>query len=107
MFDPEWIRLVLSMRVRFWFRIRPFSPSNDVVRTEECDGVQGLHAAKRSSTAAIMYILIPELTNPESVRSLKAGILYFTVDLVLRLCRLFGATGIRKIVWRVRSVGSD
>lgn len=56
---------------------------------------------------SIMTVFRSELTNPGQLRSLQTGILYYTVELVLGLCLLFGATGIRKVVWRVRNVGSD
>ena len=56
---------------------------------------------------SIMYIFRPELTNPENLRSLRVGLLYYVIELVLGLCLLFGATGIRKIVWRVRNVAQD
>ncbi len=56
---------------------------------------------------SVMSIFRSELTNQEDLRSLRAGILYYTVELVLGLCLLFGATGIRKLVWRIRNVGSN
>lgn len=56
---------------------------------------------------SIMYIFRPELTNPENLRQLRLGLLYYTIELVLGLCLLFGATAIRKIVWRVRNVAPD
>jgi len=40
-----------------------------------------------------MYVFRPELTNPEDLRSLRVGLLYYVVELVLGLCLLFGATG--------------
>jgi hypothetical protein len=54
---------------------------------------------------ALMYIFRSELKNAENLRSLRAGVLYYTVELVLGLCLLFGATVIRKLIWRVRDIG--
>jgi hypothetical protein len=56
---------------------------------------------------SVMYVFPPELVNSEDLRSLRAGIFYYAAELVLGLCLLFGATGIRKLVWRVRNVGPD
>jgi len=56
---------------------------------------------------SVMYIFRPELVNSEDLRSLRQGIFYYSAELVLGLCLLFGATGIRKLVWKVRSVGHD
>jgi hypothetical protein len=56
---------------------------------------------------SVMYLLRPELISPEEIRSLRLGLLYYSVELVLGLCLLFGATGIRKLVWRIRNAGSD
>ena len=55
----------------------------------------------------VMYVLPPELVNAEDVRSLKVGLFYHAVQIVLGLCLLFGATGIRKLIWRIRYAGSD
>lgn len=56
---------------------------------------------------SVMYVFPPELVNSENLRSLREGIFYYSADLVLGLCLIFGASGIRKLVWRVRNVGSD
>ena len=56
---------------------------------------------------SVMYVFRPELINPEDLRSLRAGLLYYVVELVLGLCLLFGATGIRKLIWRIRNVSPE
>lgn len=56
---------------------------------------------------SVMYIFRSELTNPEDLRQLRAGIFYYLVELVLGLCLLFGATGIMKLVWWVRRAGPE
>jgi hypothetical protein len=56
---------------------------------------------------SVMYVFRPELINSEDVRSLRVGLLYYAVELVLGLCLLFGATGIRKLIWRIRNAGPD
>jgi hypothetical protein len=55
---------------------------------------------------SVMYVF-PELVNSENLRSLREGIFYYSAELVLGLCLIFGASGIRKLVWRVRNVGPD
>jgi hypothetical protein len=54
---------------------------------------------------SVMYVFRPKLINPEDVRSLRVGILYYAVEMVIGLCLLFGSTGIRKLIWRIRNVG--
>ena len=54
---------------------------------------------------SVLYVFRPELINSEHLRLLREGILYSSVELVLGLCLLFGATGITKLVWWVRNVG--
>ncbi len=56
---------------------------------------------------SVMYVFKSELTNLEDLRSLRAGLLYYLVELVLGLCLLFGATGIRKLILRVRNAIPD
>jgi hypothetical protein len=55
---------------------------------------------------SVMYVFRPELINSEDVRSLRVGLLYYAVELALGLCLLFGATGVRKLIWRIRHAGS-
>jgi hypothetical protein len=54
-----------------------------------------------------MYFFRSELINLEDLRSLRLGLLYYLVELVLGLCLLFGAPGIRKFVLKVRHAGPD
>ena len=56
---------------------------------------------------SVMYVLQPELINAEDFRSMKVAVFYYVVELVLGLCLLFGANGIRKLVWRIRYAGTD
>jgi len=56
---------------------------------------------------SVMYVFRPELISPEDLRSLRVGLLYYVVELVLGLCLLFGATGIRKLIWRIRNAGPE
>lgn len=56
---------------------------------------------------SIMYVFPPELVNAEILRSLRVGLFYHVVELLLGLGLLFGATGIRKFVWWVRNAGPD
>jgi hypothetical protein len=56
---------------------------------------------------SVMYVFRPELINPEDLRSLRVGLLYHVVELALGLCLLFGATGIRKLIWRIRNAGPE
>jgi len=56
---------------------------------------------------SVMYLFRPELINPEDLRSLRSGLLYYGVEIVLGLCLLFGATGIAKLVWRIRNAGPN
>jgi hypothetical protein len=54
-----------------------------------------------------MYVFRPELMNTEDLRSLREGLFYYGVELLLGLGLLFGATGIRKFVSWVRNAGPD
>lgn len=54
---------------------------------------------------SVMYVFRPELINAEDVRSLRVGLLYYAVELAIGLCLLFGATGISKLISRIRNVG--
>jgi hypothetical protein len=56
---------------------------------------------------SVMYVFTSELRNLEDLRSLRVGIFYYVVELVLGLCLLFGATGITKFVWWARRAGTD
>src|SRR5262245_60101433 len=56
---------------------------------------------------SVLYVFRPEIINYEDVRSLRVGLLYYAVELALGLCLLFGATGIRKLIWRIRNAGPD
>jgi hypothetical protein len=56
---------------------------------------------------SVMYVLQPELTNAENLRLLRVGLFFYLGELLLGLCLLFGATGIRKLIWRIRYAGSD
>jgi hypothetical protein len=56
---------------------------------------------------SVMYVFRPELINAEDVRSLRVGLLYLAVELVLGLCLLFGATGISKLIWRIRNAAPN
>jgi hypothetical protein len=56
---------------------------------------------------SVMYVFQPELINSENVRSLRVALLHYVVELMLGLCLLFGATGIRKLIWRIRNAGPD
>ena len=56
---------------------------------------------------SVMYVFRPELINAEDIRSLHVGLFFYAVELVLGLCLLFGATGIRKLIWRIRNAGPD
>ena len=56
---------------------------------------------------SVMYVFQPEVINPEDVRSLRVGLLYYAVELVLGLWLLFGAAGIRKLIWRIRNAGPE
>jgi hypothetical protein len=56
---------------------------------------------------SVMYVFQPELINPEDVRSLRVGLLYYAVELLIGLGLLFGATGIRKLIWRIRNAGAE
>jgi hypothetical protein len=56
---------------------------------------------------SVMYVFRPELMNAEDLRSMRVDVFYYVVELVLGLCLLFGASGIRKLVWRIRYAGSD
>lgn len=55
----------------------------------------------------VLFILRPEVMNAEDLRSLRVGMLYYAAEFVLGLCLLFGATGIRKLVWRIRNAGAE
>jgi hypothetical protein len=54
-----------------------------------------------------MLFLRSELINQEDLRSLRLGLIYYLIELVLGLCLLFGAPGIRKLVLKVRRAGPD
>lgn len=54
-----------------------------------------------------MYFFRSELISLEDLRSLRLGVLYYLVELILGLCLLFGAPGIKKFVLKVRHVGPD
>jgi hypothetical protein len=56
---------------------------------------------------SVMYVFRPELMNAEVMRSLRVGLLYYVAEMVLGLCLLFGATGISKLIWRIRHAGPD
>ena len=56
---------------------------------------------------SILLVFRPELASTEDLRSLKVGIFYYSGELILGLCLLFGATGIRKLVWRIRNAALD
>jgi hypothetical protein len=56
---------------------------------------------------SVMYVFRSELENLEGMSSLRAGIFYCMVELVLGLCLLFGATAITKFVWWVRRAGPE
>jgi hypothetical protein len=55
----------------------------------------------------VMYVLRPELISAEDLRSLRVGLFYYAVQLALGLYLLFGANGIRKLVWRLRDANAD
>jgi hypothetical protein len=54
-----------------------------------------------------MYLFRPELINPEDIQSLRSGLLYYGVELLIGLGLLFGATGIRKLIWRMRNAAPE
>lgn len=56
---------------------------------------------------SVMYVFRPELINAEDMRSLRVGLFYYVIELVLGLCLLFGATGISKLVGRIRNAAPD
>jgi hypothetical protein len=56
---------------------------------------------------SVMYVLRPELITAEDLRSLRVGLFYHVAEMVLGLCLLFGATGISKLLWRIRHAGAD
>jgi hypothetical protein len=56
---------------------------------------------------SVMYFFRPALSDAEILLSLRAGLFTYVVELVLGLCLLFGATGISKLVWRIRDAGSN
>jgi hypothetical protein len=56
---------------------------------------------------SVMYLFRPELLNPEDIRALRSGLFYYGVEMALGLVLLFGATGIRKLIWRIRNAGPD
>ena len=56
---------------------------------------------------SVMYLFRPELINPEDIRSLRSGLLYYGVELLIGLGLLFGATGIRKLIWRIRNAAPE
>jgi hypothetical protein len=54
---------------------------------------------------SVLFVFRPELINSEEVRTLRVGTLYYVAELVLGLCLVFGATGIRKLILWVRHAG--
>jgi hypothetical protein len=56
---------------------------------------------------SVMYFFRPELVNSEDVRQLRLSLVYYAVEVTLGLCLLFGATGITKLIWRVRNAVPD
>src|SRR3954462_11145662 len=56
---------------------------------------------------SVMYFFKSELTNLEDMRSLRAGLLYYAVELVIGFCLLFGAPGIQKLIVRIRNAVPD
>jgi len=56
---------------------------------------------------SVMYFFRPELMDAEVMRSLRVGLLYYAAEAVVGLCLLFGATGISKLVWRIRNADPD
>ena len=56
---------------------------------------------------SVMYVFRPELVNAEDLRSLREGLFYRVIELLVGLGLLFGATGIRKFVWWARNAGPD
>jgi len=56
---------------------------------------------------SVMFFFRPELINPEDVRSLRVGLLYYAVEMLIGLSLLFGATGIRKLIWRIRNAAPE
>jgi hypothetical protein len=56
---------------------------------------------------SVMYVLRPELINAEELRSLRVGLFYYVAEMVLGLCLLLGASGISKLIWRIRHAGAD
>jgi hypothetical protein len=55
---------------------------------------------------SVMYVFRPELMSAEVARSLRVGLFYYFAEMVLGLCLLFGATGISKLISRLRHAGS-
>lgn len=56
---------------------------------------------------SVMYVFKSELTTLEDLRSLRVGLLYYLVEVVIGLCLLFGASGIRKLILRIRNAVPD
>ena len=56
---------------------------------------------------SVMYFFHPALADADILSSLRAGLFTYVVEFVLGLCLLFGASGISKLVWRIRDAGSD
>ena len=56
---------------------------------------------------SVMYVFRPELMSTEDLRSLREGLFYYVVELLLGLGLLFGATGVRRFVSWVRNAGLD
>jgi hypothetical protein len=54
---------------------------------------------------SVMYVFRSEFINLEDMRQLRAGIFYHVVELVLGLCLVFGAGGIRNFIWWARRAG--
>ena len=49
----------------------------------------------------VMYLFRSE---PMDMSELKSGLLYYIIELLVGLCLLFGATGIRRFIWWARNV---
>lgn len=56
---------------------------------------------------SVLYFYRPDLMNTETLRSLRVGIFYYSVEFVLGLCLLFGSRGIRKLVGKASNASSN
>src|SRR5262245_61233896 len=54
-----------------------------------------------------MYFFKSSLMTQQDLSSLRAGIFYSAIELVLGLLLLFGATGVRKLILRIRKAIPD